>query len=113
MNYSREGIGTLTPFIPLSLRAFKGEGEIRTEGCIAALRQCIPLVQYWLEGKVRGMDRQHAAANAPSSIMVRREEMVRGLDKDCPPAYVSCSVQGEAEGKQNGERWLIALMRCY
>ncbi len=28
--------GTLTPLIPLSLRAFKGEGETRTEACAFA-----------------------------------------------------------------------------
>ena len=31
--------GTLTPFIPLSLRAIKGEGEIKTEACTCAKAQ--------------------------------------------------------------------------
>ena len=31
--------GTLTPFIPLSLRAFNGEGEEKTEACTCALAQ--------------------------------------------------------------------------
>ena len=34
--------GTLTPFIPLSLRAFKGEGEGKTEGCTCAKAQVHP-----------------------------------------------------------------------
>ena len=42
--------GTLTPLIPLSLRAFKGEGEIRTEAHVRALHARGPLVQYWGEG---------------------------------------------------------------
>ena len=33
---------TLTPFIPLSLRAFKGEGEEKTEGRTCALAQVRP-----------------------------------------------------------------------
>ncbi len=37
---------TLTPLVPLSLRADKGEGEIRTEARIGVERQCGPLVQY-------------------------------------------------------------------
>ena len=32
-------MGTLTPLIPLSLRAFKGDGEGRTEGYACALAQ--------------------------------------------------------------------------
>ncbi len=42
--------GTLTPLIPLSLRAYKGEGEIRIEGRMGALHPCGPLIQYWGEG---------------------------------------------------------------
>ena len=42
--------GTLTPLVPLSLRAFKGEGEIRTEARTGAVHPCGPLVQYWGEG---------------------------------------------------------------
>jgi len=39
--------GTLTPLIPLSLRAFKVEGERITEGRTYAVHTCGPLVQYW------------------------------------------------------------------
>ena len=42
--------GTLSPFIPLSLRAFKGEGERRTEAYACAMHMRMPLVQYWGEG---------------------------------------------------------------
>ena len=42
--------GTLTPFIPLSLRAFNGEGEIRTEADACAMHMRMPLVRYWGEG---------------------------------------------------------------
>ena len=42
--------GTLTPLVPLSLRAIKGEGERRTEADVGAERQRLPLVQYWREG---------------------------------------------------------------
>ena len=41
------GRGTLTPLVPLALRAFKGEGERRTEGRTYAVHACGPLVQYW------------------------------------------------------------------
>ena len=37
---------TLTPLIPLSLRAIKGEGERRTEADVGALHPRLPLVQY-------------------------------------------------------------------
>ncbi len=33
-----------------TLRAFKGEGDIRTEGRMGAQHPCVPLVQYWGEG---------------------------------------------------------------
>ena len=33
---------TLTPFIPLSLRAIKGEGERKTEGCTCTEAQVHP-----------------------------------------------------------------------
>ena len=46
--------GTLTPFIPLSLRAFNGEGERRTEAYACAMHMRMPLVQYW--GERKGMD---------------------------------------------------------
>ena len=46
----QEGEGTLTPFVPLSLRAFKGEGEGRIEAGMGALHPCRPLLQYWGEG---------------------------------------------------------------
>ena len=36
---SPTGEGTLTPFIPLSLRAFKVEGERKTEACTCANAQ--------------------------------------------------------------------------
>ncbi len=36
------GKGTLTPLIPLSLRAFEGEGEIKTEGCTSAKAEVQP-----------------------------------------------------------------------
>ena len=39
--------GTLSPFIPLSLRVFKGEGERRTEAYACAMHMRMPLVQYW------------------------------------------------------------------
>ena len=39
--------GTLTPLIPLSLRAFKGEGEIRIEAHVRALHARGSLIQYW------------------------------------------------------------------
>ncbi len=39
--------GTLTPLVPLSLRAFKGEGEIRIEAHVRALHARGPLIQYW------------------------------------------------------------------
>ena len=42
--------GTLTPLIPLSLRAFKGEGEIRIEAHVRAEHTRGPLIQYWGEG---------------------------------------------------------------
>ncbi len=45
--------GTLTPFIPLSLRAFKVEGEIRIEAHVRALHARGPLIQYWGKGKGR------------------------------------------------------------
>ena len=41
--------GTLTPLIPLSLRAFKGEGEIRIEVHVRAGHARGPLIQYWGE----------------------------------------------------------------
>ena len=34
--------GTLTPLVPLSLGAIKGEGEEKTEGCTCALAQVHP-----------------------------------------------------------------------
>ena len=37
----------------LTLRAFKGEGEIRTEGRTDAQHPCGPLVQYWEKGDAR------------------------------------------------------------
>ncbi len=45
--------GTLTPFIPLSLRAYKGEGEEKTEGSACAMAQALPssLVLGRKEGK--------------------------------------------------------------
>ena len=45
------GKGTLTPLIPLSLRAVKGEGERRTEAHVRAEHARGPLVQYWGEGE--------------------------------------------------------------
>ena len=45
------GMGTLTPFVPLSLRAFKGEGEIRIEAHVRAEHAHGPLIQYWGEGR--------------------------------------------------------------
>ena len=42
--------GTLTPLIPLSLRAIKGEGEIRIEVHVRALHARGPLIQYLGEG---------------------------------------------------------------
>ena len=39
--------GTLSPLVPLSLRAYKGEGERRTEADVGALHPRRPLVQYW------------------------------------------------------------------
>ena len=42
--------GTLTPLVPLSLRAFKGEGEIRIEAHVRAEHARGPLIQYWGEG---------------------------------------------------------------
>ncbi len=39
--------GTLTPLVPLSLRAYKGEGERRTEAGVGATHPRLPLVQYW------------------------------------------------------------------
>ena len=41
--------GTLTPLIPLSLRAIKGEGEIRIEAHVRAEHARGPLIQYWGE----------------------------------------------------------------
>ena len=38
--------GTLTPFIPLSLRANKGEGEIRIGARVCAKRTPVPLIRY-------------------------------------------------------------------
>ena len=42
--------GTLTPLVPLSLRANKGEGEKKQRGAPAPRRRCTPLVWYWGEG---------------------------------------------------------------
>ena len=42
--------GTLTPFVPLSLGAIKGEGEIRIEAHVRAEHARGPLIQYWGEG---------------------------------------------------------------
>ena len=51
------GRGTLTPLVPLSLRAYKGEGEEKTEGCTCAKAQVHPssLVQGRGEGWVPAM----------------------------------------------------------
>ena len=34
--------GTLSPFLPLSLRAIEGEGEEKTEGSACAMAQALP-----------------------------------------------------------------------
>ena len=43
--------GDTAPFVPLSLRAFKGEGEIRIEAHVRALHARGPLIQYWWDGE--------------------------------------------------------------
>ena len=43
--------GTLTPFIPLFLRAIKGEGEIRIEGHVRAEHACAVFVDAFLGRK--------------------------------------------------------------
>ena len=43
--------GTLSPLVPLSLRALKVEGERRTEAYACATHMRMPLVQYWGEGE--------------------------------------------------------------
>ncbi len=43
--------GTLTPLVPLSLRAIKGEGEGKTEACTCALAQVHASVWYWGSGE--------------------------------------------------------------
>ena len=56
--------GTLTPLVPLSLRAYKGEWEIRIEAHVRALHARGPLIQYWgewgwipvLGGRDRGVE---------------------------------------------------------
>ena len=40
--FKESGRETLTPLIPLSLRAIKGEGERKTEGSTCALAQVLP-----------------------------------------------------------------------
>ena len=46
--------GTLTPLIPLSLRAYKGEGEKKQRQRLALMRQPLPLVRYLGEGMDSG-----------------------------------------------------------
>ena len=70
------GKGTLTPFIPLSLGAFKGEGEGKTEGYACALAQAYPssLVLRG-EGGTEAEVGAFAPASASSSILERGEGM--------------------------------------
>ena len=46
--------GTLTPLVPLSLRAFKGEGEKRIGAHSCAKRMSVPLIQYRGEVERKG-----------------------------------------------------------
>ena len=55
--------GTLTSFIPLSLRAYKGEGERRIEAGVGATHPRLPLVQYWGEGRGGVKNRGYTCAN--------------------------------------------------
>ena len=63
--------GTLTPLVPLSLRAFKGEGEKRIGAHSCALRMSVPLIQYREEGeRKRGWGLSDAVC--PGSVRVGR-----------------------------------------
>ncbi len=62
--------GTLTPFIPLSLRAFKGEGERRIEGSACARAQALPSNSVLVE--VGGMDSRSATGGLSARRTPRR-----------------------------------------
>ncbi len=71
--------GTLTPLVPLSLRAYKGEGERRTEADACALHMRLPLVQYWGrgEGVLRWFGRP--APHHPRFLTAVRNDMGGGM----------------------------------
>ena len=95
------GQGTLTPFIPFSprigvrgrLRAFKGEGERRTEAHVGALHPRGPLVQYWGGGRgwipdpSRGMTGEKVVAGYGGTRRVGNAWVAprpRATTRDCP-----------------------------
>ena len=58
--------GTLTPLVPLPLRACKGEGEERIGASVCALRTPMPLIRY--QGKGTEMDSRHRRIYNPIGV---------------------------------------------
>ncbi len=90
-NIPRPPKGTLTPFIPLSLRACKGEGERRTEADVGALHPRLPLVQYWGGG------------DSGSGMGMMGESGMQGTHKGHPYR------EGEGAGKEPSPPWSPSL----
>ena len=67
---------TLTPLIPLSLKALKGEGEEKTEGSACAMAQALPS-SLVLVGEGEG-ERRTAPTSASSSVLRGRERVTEG-----------------------------------
>ena len=73
--------GTLTPLIPLSLRACKGEGEEKTEGSACAMAQALPsslVLGGEKKERKNGRDGCAASTSAFSSVLERRGFRVGG-----------------------------------
>ena len=69
---------TLTPLVPLSLRAYKEEGERRTEADACALHMRLPLVQYW--GRREGDTPPRSVRSTLRLRSGRTEPQPRGMD---------------------------------
>ena len=95
--------GTLTPLVPLSLRAFKGEGEKRIGAHSCAKRMSVPLIQYRGEG-----ERKRGGDWAMSRGLVRCGG--RGKGGEVGVWAMSCGLvrRGWGGGKEEG----LGIERC-